>query len=147
MMCQRNITDVLNLDQKISFHSNRICLISLAENHIVIKNRKRIIRLNCCVGNNVNRLLNVTSGKGKRGAQKLNPDSVLCYIECDDGTSYPVYSCVTGKLLEINEKLVTDPNLLINKPVSDGYIALILPVLNLYNSIKDSMTSANKYFE
>ncbi|KAK5650346.1 hypothetical protein RI129_001375 [Pyrocoelia pectoralis] len=143
--CVKFTSKEQNLDQRVSFHTNRICMISLGENHTVMKNNKKILKINCSIDNKINRLLNATSGKGKRGAQKLTENSVLCYIECEDGDIYPVYSCVQGKLLEINEHLISNPNLLITNPVSKGYIALILPTLNLYESIKNSMLDADEY--
>lgn len=143
--CTMFSTAEKNLDQRVSFHTNRVCMISLAENHPVMKEKKVISKINCVV-NKIDRLANVASGKGKRGAQKLSQNSILCYIECDDGTSYPVYSCIKGKLLEVNENLLTKPHLIIDKPTSDGYIALILPRIITSCENKDSMLSQNEYF-
>ncbi|KAB0802890.1 hypothetical protein PPYR_05076 [Photinus pyralis] len=143
--CIKFSTKEQNLDQRVSFHTNRICMISLAENHPVMKNNKKVAKINCTIDEKINRLLNSTSGKGKRGAQKLMENSILCYIECEDGDVYPVYSCVQGKLLEINENLISNPNLLVTNPVDKGYIALVLPMLNVYESMKNSMLDADEY--
>lgn len=143
--CMTVNSEITNVNQRVSFHSNRICLISLADNHPVIKNHKRIKRINCAVDDNTDRLKNAASGKGKRGAQKLSPESILCYIECEDTTVYPVYSCIKGKLVEINENLVENPNLLVEKPTEEGFIALVLPFLNTFNAFKDSMLSKEQY--
>lgn len=136
-----------NVHQRVSFHSNRICLISLGEGHPIIKGNKRVAKVNCEVDDKTDRWKNAASGKGKRGAQKLNPDSVLCYLVCDDDSVYPVYSCIKGKLVEINENLIGQPNLVVEKPVSDGFIALLLPVLNSYDAVKNSMITKEKYLE
>lgn len=143
--CTKFSTEQRNIDQRVSFHTNRICMISLAEHHTIIKNNIEIKKINCIVENKVNRLSNTASGKGKRGAQKLYPNSILCYIECENGESFPVYSCVNGKLLEINENLLTEPRKLIDKPVSEGFIALVLPILNTYNDMKESMLTKEQY--
>lgn len=136
-----------NIHQRISFHSNRICLISLAEHHPIIKNRKRITKIDCNVDEKTDRLKNAASGKGKRGAQRLVPESVLCNLVCDDGEVFPVYSCIKGKLVEINENLIENPNLVVEKPVSDGFVALLLPVLKEYEQLRESMLSKEQYFE
>lgn len=133
--------------QRVSFHSNRICLISLAELHPILKNKKRIVKIDCNVDEKTDRLKNAASGKGKRGAQKLTPESVLCRLVCDDGAVYPVYSCIKGKLVEINENLLDNPNLLVEKPVSEGFIALLLPVLKEYEQLKSTMLTRDVYFE
>lgn len=132
--------------QKVSFHSNRVCLISLAENHPLMSEDKEIVKVNFKISEKLDRLQNKVSGKSKRGAQKLRKDSILCYIECSDGTKCPVYSCIDGKLLEINDKLIVNPNLLKTKPDQDGYIALLLPILNIYQDLKDSMLTKEQYF-
>lgn len=136
-----------NVHQRVSFHSNRICLISLAEHHPVMKDKKRVVRIDCAIDEKTDRLKNAASGKGKRGAQKLLPESVLCNLECEDGGVYPVYSCIKGKLVEINENLVEDPSLLVERPVSEGFVALLLPILNLYEQMKGAMLSRQEYLE
>lgn len=136
-----------NVHLRISFHSNRICLISLAENHPLIKNNKRIVKIDCSIDEKTDRLKNTASGKGKRGAQRLVPESVLCNLVCEDGSVYAVYSCIKGKLVEINENLVDNPNLLVERPVSEGFIALLLPVLKEYEQMKGGMLSKEEYLE
>lgn len=145
--CQNIDSNLKNIHQRISFHSNRICLISLAENHPILKDKKRVVKIDCAIDEKTDRLKNAASGKGKRGAQKLVPESILCNLECEDGCVYPVYSCIKGKLVEINENLVENPNLLVEKPVSEGFIALLLPVLKEYEEMKGSMLSREEYLE
>lgn len=144
--CRKFSTSEDNFDHRVSFHTNRVCMISLSEKHPVMKNKKLIRSINCNVDDKTNRLVNNTSGKGKRGAQKLTTNSILCYIECEDNSSYPVYSCVKGKLLEINENLIKCPQLMVEKPVSEGFIALILPNLNEYLNLKSEMLTTKEYF-
>ncbi|XP_071055349.1 protein Abitram-like [Onthophagus taurus] len=132
--------------QRVSFHTNRICLLSLADDHPILKDNKKIEKINFEVSN-VNRLDNVVLGKGKKGGQKLQPHNALCYIKCNDGETYTIYSCVEGKLIEVNKQLISNPELIKFYPVSNGYIALILPVFGKYDSFKDVMLTSNEYFE
>lgn len=143
--CLEISPEIRDVHQRVSFHSNRICMISLAEHHPIIANRKRVSKIDCSIDEKTDRLKNAASGKGKRGAQKLEAGSLLCSLECDDGTVYPVYSCVKGKLIEMNESLLKQPHLLVEKPVSEGFIALLLPVLNTFDQMKSSMLSCEEY--
>jgi len=39
----------------------------------------------------------------------------LCHITCDDGTVYTVLACLHGKLVETNERLLSTPQLVVDK--------------------------------
>jgi len=116
-------------DQLVMLHSNRICLITLAPNHPVIRDQKTISHLNFQVTSKINRLDNSVRGKGKKGGQYLDANAVLTIIECEDGSQYPVRSCVKGKLIEINDNVVKNPQMIVHHPLSKGYVAIILPKL------------------
>lgn len=137
------IKDITNIHQRVSFHTNRLCMVSLTSNHPSFKSD--IKRINWKVNKNIDREKNVVSGKGKRNAQKLEQQSLICFIETTDGNTYPVYSCMQGKLIEINRKLNNNPNLLQSNPISLGYICLILPNLKMYHIMKTSMLSEEDY--
>nr|CAD7258205.1 unnamed protein product [Timema shepardi] len=92
-------------DQCILFHSNRICLVTLAPSHPIIAEKKKISKIDFQVTPKLNRMENKPTGKGKRGAQYVQSTSVLCLIDCDDETKYKVSSCLIGKLVEVNEEL------------------------------------------
>lgn len=49
-------------------------------------------------------------------------------IVCEDGTEYSVKSCVNASLLEVNAQLQTKPNLLIQMPATQGYLAVCQPL-------------------
>ena len=122
-------------DHVILLHSNRVCLVSLAPTHPVVKERKKIKCLDFDVTgkkakSSLNRLDNKASGKGKKGAQAVDEKSILCWIETEsDNVRYPVRSCVRGKLVEINERVIKNPQLIVQKPLTEGHIAIILPKL------------------
>ena len=75
----------------------------------------------------MNRLSNSTSGKGKKGAQVVEANSVLAIVECKDGTKFTVRSHVKGKLVEVNQRLVEEPGLVVSHPMTLGYVAVVLP--------------------
>lgn len=110
-------------------HSNKICLIALALTHPIIKDKKKIKKLNFHVTEKVDRLENKVKGKRKQGGQHLVPNSILCYVDCEDGSKYSIRACIKGKLVEINQLLLSNPNLIVEKPLAQGFIAIILPSL------------------
>jgi glycine cleavage system H lipoate-binding protein len=119
-------------DQVVLLHSNRICLVSLAPKHPIIRQNLKIEHLEFEVGNKrkpINRLSNKVSGKGKKGGQSVDEKAILCLVHCVNGNKYPIRSCVRGTLIEINPLIVKNPSLLVEKPFSEGHLAVILPKL------------------
>lgn len=124
--------------QCVLFHSNRICLITIAPSHPIVAEKKQVVEIDFVAGN-VDRLKNKVSGKGKRGGQKLEEKSILCRVKCEDGFSYDIYSCVPGKLIEINKNLITNPNLLVTHYNTYGYVGIVLIDLKKLDSVKERL--------
>lgn len=116
-------------DQCIMFHSNRVCLLTLAPTHPVIAEDKRIIRIEHTFEgyDKIDRLASQPKGKSKKGSQKLQKNSPICAIVCDDGVKYVITACLGSKLIEINQRVCAEPNLVKRKPLSLGFIAIIQP--------------------
>lgn len=106
-------------------HSNGICLVGLDSTHIAVK--KGIVSLTFDIGN-FDRSKNQVSGKSKRGAMHLQSTSCVAIVTCADDSTYRIASAVQGKLVEVNERLLSNPQL-IGKD-GDGYVAVILPKLD-----------------
>lgn len=121
-------------------HSNGICLVGLTDTHVAVK--KGIKSISYDVGN-FDRSKNQVVGKAKRGAMNLQPQSCLAIITCQDGTTYRVVSVIQGKLVEINERLLTNPELI--GIDGDGYIAVVLPKLNLCKSQLEKLATEEEY--
>ncbi|XP_077348124.1 protein Abitram [Lithobates pipiens] len=128
-------------------HSNRICVITLAECHPVLQSGKTISSISYQISANCSRLQNKVSGKSKRGAQFLTELAPLCRITCNDGDEYTVYSCIRGRLLEVNENILHNPGLLKEKPSSEGYIAVVLPKFEESKTITKDLLSQKQYEE
>jgi len=125
-------------------HSNKICLITLAPSHPVLANKLEIKKVNFEVSKKVDRKTNKTSGKSKKGGQILEPTSVLAIVETEAG-NFPVPAVVPGKLICINQEIITDPSKLSTHPDSEGHIAIILPSRGLYEQAKQSLLSKEQY--
>ncbi|XP_030060744.1 protein Abitram isoform X2 [Microcaecilia unicolor] len=134
-------------DHCILQHSNRICVITLAKSHPLLQKGRTIKSVNYQISANCSRLQNKVSGKSKRGAQFLTELAPLCRISCSDGEEYTIYSCIRGRLLEVNENILHNPVLLQEKPSTEGYIAVLLPKFEESKSITQGLMSHTEYEE
>lgn len=131
----------------IWIHSNRICMLSLAPSHVILQGNKGIKKVDFRVSDKLDRSLNKVSGKGKHGAQPLQTNSNVCTVSCLDGQTYVIKCCMIGKLVEVNEALLEDPQLLKELPHKGGYLAIILPNIKLLESLKQSLLTRDQYIE
>lgn len=118
-------------DLGVLIHSNKLCVITLAPSHPIVKNKVKVKSVDFQISKNVNRLDNKTSGKRKRHAQILTKSAPICFIECEDNVQYAISSPLPGKLIEVNEKLSEYPEVLrfnYNENYSqECYLAIIVP--------------------
>lgn len=121
-------------------HSNGICLVGLADTHVAVK--KGIKSITYDVGN-FDRSKNKVSGKAKRGAMNLQPQSCLAIATCHDDTTYRIVSAVQGKLVEINERLLAHPELI--GVEGGGYVAVVLPKLSQCKEQLDRLANEEEY--
>lgn len=124
----------------VLFHSNRVCLICLAPEHPVFKNGIEGISFN--IGN-MDRSQNQVSGKGKKGGMALQQDSTLALVSGKDGQTYKVPSCIKGKLIEVNPRILKKPELM--GDIGDGYLAIVLPKPEHCNEIRASLLTDEQY--
>lgn len=129
----------------IRVHSNRICMLSLAPSHSIFQDGRTIEKVNYKISDKLDRSRNTVSGKSKHGAQPLQANSNLCFISCTDGSTYSVKCCMIGKLVEVNESLMENPDLLREVPHKGGYIAIFLPNLKFLEDAKKSMLTEELY--
>lgn len=129
-----------NEDHVVLFHSNRLCLIGLAKSHVAFT--KGISSVSYNIGN-CDRSHNQVKGKHKKGGMNLQPSTTLAIVTCKDGSEYKIVSCITGKLIEVNERLDNDLGKL--SVEGDGYIAVILCKPELCDKIKSSLTAETDY--
>lgn len=130
---QKSARDGSLEDHDVFVHSNGICLVGIAATHPAFG--KEILAVDFDIGN-VDRSQNVVKGKSKKGGMILQEGTTLCKIQCSDGSEYGIASCVQGKLVEVNKRLQSDPNLL--KTEGEGYIAVILPKSSTLHGFKKS---------
>lgn len=128
----------------VMVHTNKLCLITLSHVHPILAEKKEITEVSYNVGK-FNRLENQVSGKGKRGAQLMGVQSSVCIITCSDGSKYNILAGVQGKLVEVNERLVTQPQLVSEHPDAEGYLAVVLPPLRNGDFMRSKLLTEEQY--
>ncbi|KAK9063936.1 hypothetical protein SSX86_017808 [Deinandra increscens subsp. villosa] len=130
-------------DQYIYRHANGLCVIGLAAGHVAFKDEGAITAVDFNVGKSNRSEIKVT-GKRKRNAQHFESNTALCKV-CTNNASYIVRCCIKGSLLEVNERLLKQPELLNSAADREGYIAIIMPKPADWQKIKDSFISFDEY--
>jgi len=120
-------------DQYVWQHFNKLCIVGVAGKHPILTGSQAVTKVD------FSQTKIKISGKKKKGAKFLAPNDPLCQVTMVDGTIYTLRSAVRGGLIEINEKLITNPNLLKTKPETDGYIAILQP------NIRDKESKTTKH--
>nr|XP_024357044.1 protein Simiate-like isoform X1 [Physcomitrium patens] len=118
-------------DQYIYRHGNGLCVIGLLPTHAAFKPTPAVTAVDFNVGKQ-NRADAKVSGKRKRNAILLHPDSVLCKVMV--GEVFYLISqliesrcCVRGVMLEVNERLIKEPTLLNTRADTEGHIGIMMP--------------------
>ncbi|KAI3816977.1 hypothetical protein L1987_10763 [Smallanthus sonchifolius] len=130
-------------DQYIYRHANGLCVIGLAAGHVAFKDEGVVTAVDFNVGKSNRSEIKVT-GKRKRNAQQFEPNTALCKV-CTNHAFYIVRCCVKGSLLEVNERLIKQPQLLNSSADREGYIAIIMPKPADWHKIKDSFITFDEY--
>ncbi|XP_058785475.1 uncharacterized protein LOC131660281 [Vicia villosa] len=130
-------------DQYIYRHANGLCVIGLAPSHIAFKDEGGITAIDYNVGKSDRSGVKVT-GKRKKNAQQFEANTALCKVSTKKD-SYIVRCCVKGSLLEVNQQLVTHPELLNVSANREGYIAIMMPRPADWLKIKASLVSLQEY--
>lgn len=116
-------------DYRLLFHSNGVVALMLAPSHALVAGAATVTGIDFQVTEHTNRLENKVSGKGKRGAQQVTAAAPLFCVTCADGSRHVIPACVNGKLVQLNERLHSEPQLLVTDSGGEGFVALILPKL------------------
>ena len=113
-------------------HSNNVCVVCLGSGHPLIREKDShlICQVDLQVSRRTDRSTNRARGKSKQGAQRLTPSSILCYLCCENGERFPVYSGIDGILIEVNNSIIKEPQLLVSRPLDEGHIAVIMPIFH-----------------
>ncbi|CAI5717459.1 unnamed protein product [Peronospora destructor] len=126
-------------DQYVHMHSNRLCVVGVAESHPVMQEELVSVEFSRNV------LENHVTGKKKKGGCFMLPNTMICVLKCKSGRDFKLYSCIRGSLIEVNKRLQTEPELLKQKHQSDGYLIIIQPKKVEVAEIQESLLSKDEY--
>ncbi|EOY15103.1 Single hybrid motif superfamily protein isoform 1 [Theobroma cacao] len=130
-------------DQYVYRHANGLCVVGLASTHLAFKDKGGITAVDFNVGKSDRSSMKVT-GKRKRNAQHFESNTALCKV-CTGDDSYVVRCCVKGSLLEVNDRLIKQPELLNSSADREGYIAIIMPKPADWLKVKTSLLSLEEF--
>ncbi|GAX79823.1 hypothetical protein CEUSTIGMA_g7263.t1 [Chlamydomonas eustigma] len=85
---------------------------------------------------------------GKRPSShdtNLKAGSTLCVVE--DANHKRIPSPISGKLLEVNTRLLSDITVLSKKPCREGYLAIMYPTTSEIKAFQGSLMSLDTYLE
>jgi hypothetical protein len=117
-----------NLFLTLCFLLCSLCVVGVAPTHVLLQEGRKVVKVNFNVVQS-----SLQSNKQRKRKKNVNrtpfvsSQSYLAEITCNDNTTYFVYSCLSGHLLELNENLTDKPHLVSEKPESEGYIAILVP--------------------
>jgi hypothetical protein len=139
-----------NNDHLLLLHSNKVVICSLAPTHPILdKTKFKIEKIEF-----LQQINGEMSGKHKNNAKNLNVLQALCRITClklnkepQVSVNFKIYSCMNAKLIEINEKLLTEPELLQNKPETHGFLAILFPKLDDINKQLSDLLTECEYLK
>jgi len=115
--------------QCVHVHSNGLLVLGVSPDHPSMQPPNRVTAVKFRSHDGKNLLNTAVSGKKKAGAVFLSERDMVCTIDISDGSEITMYACVRGSVIEINERLLAQPELLSDSPQSDGYLCVMLPKL------------------
>lgn len=130
-------------DQYVYRHANGLCVIGVAPTHVALKDEGGVTAIDFNVGKSDRSGFKVT-GKRKKNAQHFEPNTAVCKV-CTKNDSYIMRCCVKGSLLEVNDRLIKQPELLNSSVEREGYIAIIMPKPADWLKVKASLLSLEEY--
>lgn len=86
-------------------------------------------------------------GKRKTGGIVVDEKTRLCVLKCEAGQMYTVKCAVKGTLAEYNDSLKEKPELIGQRPLTDGYLAVVLPWPKRVNETVTHLLNQEDYEE
>ena len=127
------VNEINHFDNYVDKHYNDMYMIGIAPSHPIRIRKLPIKGISFEIGKRTIKSFEV-SGKKKTGAIKLQNNTKLCHIFIDwanckkeenDPEFYVFSPMITGKVIEINKRLIDNPSLIIDNGDIEGWIAIV----------------------
>eukprot|EP00871_Galdieria_phlegrea_P004231 jgi/Galph1/4809/GphlegSOOS_G3497.1 len=128
-------------DVMIAKHSNHVFVVFLSSKHALFQQQQTVVGVEPVKWGSQQKV----RGKWKKGGRSVQPRTAICRLATQSGKEYVVPAGVYGTLVEVNQRLIKEPNILLDKPTTEGYIAIILPRRGSQNS--QQLLNSELYFE
>ena len=69
----------------------------------------------------------------------------MAFVTCSDGSLHALRNGVKGALVEVNDRLVEQPELLTRDPSGQGFLAIVLPRKNERDAKKLNLVTEQEY--
>ncbi|KAJ3442219.1 hypothetical protein M0812_11950 [Anaeramoeba flamelloides] len=116
--------------QYVLIHPNNIALIGITEEHPIIKESLEINSISFEV-DGINRLKNNVKGIKKKGGQFFQVNDTICELKCSNQKTYKIISPIKGKLIEINELIISNHNLIKQDNYDTGFISIVQKTMEI----------------
>jgi glycine cleavage system H lipoate-binding protein len=126
----RDCKGIAGNNVRLLLHSNNLCLLCIDLSHELISKQMIIASLSHAPkrsNSKVDRENIKVQGKRKKNGVICQKDTCLCHITTSEGVEFRIPACIDGHVLEINPLLVRRPSLLLEAPMTEGFIAIINP--------------------
>ena len=154
------------VDQYVLVNANGMCVVGLAETHEFVRSHKQVQSIEFGVLFAVQFELKETrqhkeirscsvTGKSKKGGIWLDEDDRLCTVTSVDGAKATVISGIRGRLVEVNERLFSNPRLLTEKAgewegddvqsATEGFLCIVQPKPNDLAYLMQRLTSLESF--
>lgn len=130
--------DNLTYDTCVARHHNGLCVICLSPSHPAVSH-SQIASIQFLAE------FRPVKGKRKRGGTLVEPYSRLCRLLRHDGRAYDIRCSVRGILVERNDALIDRPYLIAQAPLTDGYLAVVLPHTTERSTAVDNLIAEKDY--
>eukprot|EP00771_Trimastix_marina_P003700 gnl/Trimastix_PCT/504.p1 GENE.gnl/Trimastix_PCT/504~~gnl/Trimastix_PCT/504.p1 ORF type:complete len:235 (-),score=54.95 gnl/Trimastix_PCT/504:576-1181(-) len=112
-------------DQYVNHHTNGLAVVGLCPCHPALHDLP-ITKIEFSIRNR-NLKGNRVHGRKKKGGHQVYPETILCFLYTASGARYRIFAGAWAHLLELNPRVLADPNLLAREPLTDGYLAILNP--------------------
>jgi hypothetical protein len=136
---KNSLPECSELSQVVHHHVNGLCIVTAGQN---LPDRSTVAGIEfvakeapaCSAAEKRKRQAKML--KGGKVDDVVTPTTIIAKLKLESGDTLPLYACVWGTILEVNNSLTVD--ILFDDALLDGYLAVILPSGNFPPRARES---------